>query len=306
LGAFGGVFKAGFGGADPRLVASIDGVGTKTIVAGMAGDYSGLGADLVNHCVNDILCQGARPLFFLDYFGCGRLEEEAFAQAVGGAAEACRAVGCALIGGETAEMPGVYVDGEVDLVGCIVGLVEGARCLPRAGVASGDRIIGLASSGLHTNGYSLARRALFQGAGLSVGDLMPDGRQTVGQALLQVHRCYFSALWPWISGEESPILALAHITGGGLPDNLPRIIPGGLMARIDDRTWDEPAIFGLIQEAGQISRAEMLHAFNMGIGMTAIVRREDAAAVMQGLGEAGVEAWDIGSLSPGAREAVIA
>jgi phosphoribosylformylglycinamidine cyclo-ligase len=305
LGSFGGVFRGTFAGDDPQIVASIDGVGTKTKVAAMAGDYSGIGADLVNHCVNDILCQGARPLFFLDYFGCSRLEDHVFAQVVGSAAAACRENGCALIGGETAEMPGVYVDGEVDVVGAIVGLVEGSRRLPRTGLGPGDRLIGIASSGLHTNGFSLARKALFERAGLSVNDPLPGGEGTLGQALLRPHLSYLRALEPLLADESQPILALAHITGGGLPDNLPRVLPSGLMARVEDGAWTEPPVFAAIQQAGDIPRAEMLKTFNMGVGMVLFVRQEDSSGCLSALSEAGVEAWEIGSLARGAREAVV-
>jgi phosphoribosylformylglycinamidine cyclo-ligase len=303
VGGFGGVFSLGEE-SSRALVSSIDGVGTKTKVAAMAGDYSGIGKDIVNHCVNDILCQGAKPLFFLDYFGCSELDQTAFSQVVRGAADACREAGCALIGGETAEMPGVYTDGEVDVVGCIVGAVEADHRIPKsASVKSGDALIGIASNGLHTNGFSLARRALFEKGGLSVRDLLKDGKTTIAEALLAPHRCYVNSVLPLI--ESGQVLAAAHITGGGITGNLSRILPGSLMARINRRSWETPEIFELIQNQGGISDDEMHVAFNMGIGMILVVGSEEADHVTESLNAAGDHAAIIGRLAAGSGEVSI-
>lgn len=299
IGSFGALFDARFPEMErPVLVSSIDGVGTKTKIAAMVGDYSGIGHDIVNHCINDILCQGARPLFFLDYFGCARLQPDAFQQVVAGAAAACAAQGCALIGGETAEMPGVYNDDEVDVVGAIVGIVDDAQRLPSAGIDSGDVLIGLASSGLHTNGYSMARRAFFDVQSLSVRDALPGGMgETVGEALLAPHRCYAASLLPLV--REGHIKGLAHITGGGLVDNLPRILPGNVEALIHRDRWTVPRLFQAIAEIGQVSHQEMFRTFNMGIGMVAVLSASHAAHVRERLLAAGEEAVVIGELRPG-------
>lgn len=305
IGGFGGLFQGTFPGYEkPILVSSIDGIGTKTRVAAMAGDFSSLGHDIVNHCVNDILCQGARPLFFLDYFGCANLRGPVFESVVIGAAEACRQVGCALIGGETAEMPGVYGDDEIDVVGAIVGLVEQDRKLPRGKMKDGDAIVGIASSGLHTNGFSLARRALFEVGGLSVRDEVPGLASTIGEELLRPHRCYFESVFPLL--EESPgILAMAHITGGGFYDNLPRVMPSDVRAMIDRRSWTVPPIFGLIQQSGNIAQHEMFRAFNMGIGMALFVERDLAAAVVQRINLSGDLAAIIGEVQAGPHDVQI-
>lgn len=305
IGGFGGLFQADFSGLErPVLVSSIDGVGTKTKVAAMAGHFSGLGADLVNHSVNDILCQGARPLFFLDYFGCSRLEGPVFEAVVHSAAEACRAVGMPLIGGETAEMPGVYHDGEVDLVGAIVGLVDAERKLPRAKMHPGDSVIGIASSGLHTNGFTLARKALFETGGMSVRDQMPGLGTTIGEELLRVHRCYYPALWP-ILQEVPDVYAIAHITGGGFYDNIPRVVPTDIQVVIDRRSWTPLPIFQLIQQAGDIPWTEMFRVFNMGIGMVLFVSRSVASAVVQRLNQAGESASVIGEILQGPHDVQI-
>lgn len=305
IGGFGGLFAPNFGGMErPILVSSVDGVGTKTKVAQMVGDYSNLGADIVNHCINDILCQGARPLFFLDYFGCSRLDATAFHQVVSSAAQACAAQGCALLGGETAEMPGVYEDEEIDVVGSIVGVVDQPRMLPRGIMQVGDKLIGLASSGLHTNGFSLARKALFDHAHMSVRDAMPHGTTTVGEELLKPHRCYARSVLP-ILDELPGIYALSHITGGGLYDNLPRVMPSDLQATIEKRTWTPLPIFTLIQEAGQISDREMFRTFNMGIGMVIIADKDVAPTVVQRMREAGEHAEIIGELHRGSHDVQI-
>jgi phosphoribosylformylglycinamidine cyclo-ligase len=284
LGGFGGLFAladgAGGAGRDPVLVASADGVGTKLVVAKMAGDFSTVGRDLVNHCVDDILVQGARPLFFLDYVGTGTLEPDQVVALVEGVAAGCRENRCALLGGETAEMPGFYQPGDYELVGFIVGLVERQRLLGPARVGVGDLLVGLASAGLHTNGYSLARRVLFDGLGLGMGDTLPAPAggspapgSTVREALLAPHLSYL----PPIEGllDHPGLHAMAHVTGGGLTDNVPRSLPAGCRARIDTRTWEVPALFRVIGERGGIGRDEMRRVFNLGIGMVLVI---DAAA----------------------------
>lgn len=268
-GAFGGLYDASAlkTMAAPVLVASTDGVGTKTMVAAKLNRWDTIGQDLVNHCVNDILVQGARPLFFLDYVASSKLQPEQIAEVVGGCAKACQAVGAALLGGETAEMPGVYQPGELDLAGTIVGVVDRGQIIDGSTIRVGDAILALPSTGLHTNGYSLARKAL------AVLDWMTPHEAlgvSVGEALLAVHRPYLrevQALW----AGEIEIRGLAHITGGGVIDNLPRIFPDGVGAEIQRGTWDEPPIFELIQELGRVDSHEMFHAFNMGLGMLVII-----------------------------------
>jgi phosphoribosylformylglycinamidine cyclo-ligase len=291
IGAFGGLFDAAAlkGMVNPVLVASTDGVGTKTKIAAALGRYDTVGQDLVNHCVNDILVQGARPLFFLDYFAAARLDPAQVAAAVGGCAAACRALGCALLGGETAEMPGVYAEGEFDLAGTIVGVVERAAIIDGHTVAAGDAIIGLAAAGLHTNGYSLARR-VFLGHDLTVP--VPMLGQSLGDALLAPHKCYLAEVQRlWDAGIT--VKGLAHITGGGLLDNPPRIFPAGVAAHLERGRWPVPPIFDLIQQTGQISDEEMAHVFNLGLGMLAIVSGDQAAAALAALGAA---AWPVGKM----------
>jgi phosphoribosylformylglycinamidine cyclo-ligase len=306
IGGFGGMFNGQFPGFErPVLVSSIDGVGTKTKVAQLTGDYSGLGHDIVNHCVNDILCQGAKPLFFLDYFGCSQLERSIFNSVVSGAAEACKSVGCALIGGETAEMPGVYHDGEVDIIGSIVGVVDEPHKLPNPPIVAGDRLIGLASNGLHTNGYSLARKVLFNDHGMSARDPLPtDSETTIGEALLKPHTCYFNAVYPLLS-QPLGIKAIAHITGGGLYDNLPRVLPLNVQAKINRRSWQPLPIFEAIQSLGGIPDADMYRAFNMGIGMVIVVDSDTSEQVVQAINDAGIPAAEIGKLQSGPQDVQI-
>jgi phosphoribosylformylglycinamidine cyclo-ligase len=294
MGAFAGCIDLGAalrGYHEAVLVASTDGVGTKTLVAARMGRYTTVGQDLVNHCVNDILVQGARPLFFMDYVASARLQPEHAADVVRGVAEACRSVGCILLGGETAEMPQVYVEGAFDLAGTIVGLVEKADLLPRT-VAAGDAILALPSSGLHTNGYSLARR-LLEPLGYDACPPELDG-QMVGEALLAVHRPYLLEVARL--REATDLRALAHITGGGVYDNLPRVLGEGLGALIRRGSWEEPGIFALLSRLGGLETREAFHALNMGLGMLAIVRREDVGEALDALpalrlvGE--VVAWD--------------
>ena len=306
VGGFGGLYRAFFPDIEkPILVSSIDGVGTKTKVAAMMGQYANLGMDIVNHCVNDILCQGARPLFFLDYFGCSRLSGLMFEEVLRGMTEACKEVGMPLIGGETAEMPGVYVEDEIDLVGSIVGVVDQDRRLPRGKPSTGDAVIGIASNGLHTNGFSLARRALFELGGYSVRDEVPEllGR-SIGEELLRPHRCYFNSVYPLIQEVEG-ITAVAHITGGGLLDNVPRVIPSDQRILIERRWWTPLPIFNLIQQAGNIPDNEMYRAFNMGIGMVIVVDRMLAPAVIQRLMDAGESAAIIGEVQEGSNDVQI-
>lgn len=290
VGAFGGMFDASGLPADAVLVASTDGVGTKVMLALAWGRPEGLGHDIVHHCVNDILVHGARPLFFLDYIACARLEPEVVARVVQGMAEACRAVGCALLGGETAEMPGVYAAGQMDVVGTIVGVVSRSERLPRPDIRPGDRLIGLAASGPHTNGYSLIRQVI---ADLPPDTRLPDGR-TLADALLAPHRCYLDAV-ARLRGHVT-LKGLAHITGGGLAGNLPRVLPPGCGARIRRDAWPVPAVFRFIQERGDIPEDEMFRVFNMGIGMVAIV---PAAEVDRALAAVAEEAWVIGDIVEG-------
>jgi phosphoribosylformylglycinamidine cyclo-ligase len=281
LGGFGGLFRAEFPGiARPVLVASTDGVGTKLKVAGLAGDYSTVGADLVNHCVNDILTLGAEPLFFLDYIACGRLSPETAASIVTGMSQACREAGCALLGGETAEMPGFYAPGDYDVAGTIVGVVDEGEALSGASVEPGMVLVGLPSAGLHTNGFSLARKVLLEDAGLSLED-SPEGLgTTLGRALLAVHRCYLGPVLPLV--RDRLVAGICHVTGGGIPGNLVRILPPGCGAVIVE-DWTVPPVFGLIERLGRVPREEMRRAFNMGAGMILAVSGRDADRVMERL-----------------------
>ena len=305
VGGFGALYRASFGGLEnPILVSSIDGVGTKTKVAAMVGDYSGIGKDIVNHCVDDILCQGARPLFFLDYFGTSHLQGFQFEAVVNGMVEACREVGAALVGGETAEMPDVYHADEIDVVGSIVGVVDADRKYPRGKMNAGDAIVGIASDGIHTNGFSLARRALFEMGGLSVRDIVPGLQTTIGEELLRPHRAYFNSVWPLLQEGEA-VYALAHVTGGGLYDNLPRVMPSDVRAVIERRSWTPLPIFRLIQETGAIEDNEMFRTFNMGIGMVLFVDRVAAPGIVQRLNQSGETAAIIGEVQSGSRDVQI-
>jgi len=277
IGSFGGLFDAARLGKAPVLVASMDGVGTKLQIASRLRRFAGVGMDLVHHSVNDILVQGARPLFFMDYVGGGRLRSDAVLEMVDGMARACRAHDCALLGGETAEMPDTYAAGDYDLVGCIVGVAERAELLLGDNVRCGDEVWGLQSTGLHTNGYSLARRVLLEEARLDPGAVHPALGMVLGEALLAVHRSYFEPLWPLVQARR--LQALAHITGGGLVENIPRILPAGCAVEIERGAWEVPALFRLIQDLGNIPEDEMARVFNLGIGMVAIVRPTDAAAL---------------------------
>jgi phosphoribosylformylglycinamidine cyclo-ligase len=299
IGSFGGMFRPDLSRyREPVLVASTDGVGTKIKVAIAAGIHDTVGYDLVAHCVNDILVQGAIPLFFLDYVALGRMDPAKVEQIVAGFSRACAEFGCPLIGGETAEMPGTYAEDDYDVAGFIVGVVERAKALPR-GVAAGDVLLGLPSLGLHTNGYSLARKVLLDTLGLGVGQERPELGATVGAALLAPHRSYLAALEPLL--ERDKIRALVHVTGGGFPGNIPRVLPEGLGARVRRSSWDVPALFRLIQTGGNVSDEEMYRTFNMGIGMIAVVSPADLHDVEHSLERRGETSFVIGSVvaSPG-------
>ncbi|MDP1832935.1 MAG: phosphoribosylformylglycinamidine cyclo-ligase [Geothrix sp.] len=298
IGLFGGLFDARFPEAKPILVSSMDGVGTKMKVARRAGIWDTVGQDLVNHCINDILVQGARPLFFLDYIAAQRLEPEVIEQIVKGMATACQAAGCAILGGELAEMPGVYATGEVDVAGTIVGVVAEADLLPRLeAMAAGDVLIGLPSSGLHTNGYSLARKVCFELEQLDVHDTLPGTSQTVAQALLAIHRSYLAPVLPLVKAGQ--LVAMAHITGGGLTDNIPRVLPETLDAEIDTASWQIPALFRFLMEKGDLGMNDARQALNLGVGMVLIVKAGHVAEVLAGLHANEEPAWVLGRLVQG-------
>jgi phosphoribosylformylglycinamidine cyclo-ligase len=292
IGGFGGLFAPNFSGLrEPVLVASVDGVGTKLKIAFALNRHDSVGADLVNHCVNDIAVLGARPLFFLDYIGAEHLEPRVFDQLLSGFAKACRLAGCALIGGETAQMPGMYRKGEYDLAGCIVGVVDRAKMIDGSRITQGDVVLGLPSNGLHTNGYSLARRILFEKMRLKPASAIEGIKHSLGDELLRGHKNYQPLL---AHVPTAMIHGLAHITGGGLIDNLPRVLPKNCDAVIETRTWRVPPIFEVLQQNGKVERAEMYQVFNMGIGMVAIVSARDAKNVARRL-----RAKQIGRIEPG-------
>jgi phosphoribosylaminoimidazole synthetase len=284
----------------PVLAASTDGVGTKVMLAAQTGRYSSVGQDIVNHCINDILVQGARPLFFLDYFASSRLQPEVVAEIVSGMAEACRAAGCSLIGGETAEMPGVYQAGEFDVAGTIVGVVEYERILPRRDLKKGDLILGLRSSGAHTNGYSLLRKVF---ADTPLDRFLPDLGGMLGDVLLAPHRSYLPLIAPLLDNPVFPIKALAHITGGGLVENIPRILPDTLDARLQRGSWPVLPLFQLVEKMGEIPPEEMARVFNLGIGMVAVMSPAVLPYVQAAIPE---ETWVIGELIPGEGKVVFA
>jgi len=303
VGAFGGMFRLGDEMMEPVLVSSIDGVGTKVKIAVAMNKHDTIGKDLVNHSVNDILVQGAKPLFFLDYFATSPLDPVVAADVVRGAAEACKEAGCVLIGGETAEMPGVYIEGEYDLAGCIVGAVERSKIIDGSKVMAGDMVVGLASSGLHTNGYSLARKVLLDHGGLRLDQYIPEIGKVLGDDLLEPHRCYYRAVWEIM--KEYEIHAMAHITGGGFYDNLPRVIPEDCQIALDRRSWPVPPIFQLIRDTGGIADFEMYRTFNMGIGMVLIVARHRAIEIVEQLESLGERAFIIGEVRKGGREVTV-
>jgi phosphoribosylformylglycinamidine cyclo-ligase len=289
IGSFGGLFRLGDGYRDPVLVSSADGVGTKLKVAFLSGRHGTVGQCLVNHCVNDILVQGAVPLFFLDYLATGKLSPDVAASVVEGMATACRENACALIGGETAEMPGFYTAGEYDLAGFIVGVVERDRLITGGQLVPGDVLIGLRSTGLHTNGYSLARRIFFERLGLGVDAVVQDLGCTVGEELLRVHRSYLPVVRPLL--DAGVVKALAHITGGGITENLPRVLPPGTAALIDKSTWTPNAVFRYMWTHGGVPEDDMYRTFNMGIGLIIGCEAGEVAnvtAMLQANGEARV------------------
>jgi phosphoribosylformylglycinamidine cyclo-ligase len=292
IGSFGGLFALDGSASGPVLVASADGVGTKLKVAFMAGVHDTIGVDLVNHCVNDILVQGATPLFFMDYLATGRLSPDVAEQIVTGVATACRANGCALLGGETAEMPGFYADGEYDVAGFIVGLVPRDRVVDGRSIVAGDVLIGLPSTGLHTNGYSLARRIAFEHLGLSVDSHVADLGESVGEAFLRPHRSYLSAMRPLL--DKGLVKGMAHITGGGLTENVPRTLPDGRAPRIDRASWTVPPVFAWLQRAGGIADDEMFRAFNMGVGLVVVVSDAQADEALALLAASGEQPWRLG------------
>jgi len=297
LGGFGALFDlkaAGF--TDPVLVAATDGVGTKLRLAIDTGIYGTVGTDLVAMCVNDLICQGAEPLFFLDYYATGKLDVTAAAQVVNGIAAGCQASGCALIGGETAEMPGMYHSGDFDLAGFAVGAMERGQSLP-AGVAEGDVLLGLASNGVHSNGYSLVRK-IVETSGLGWTDAAPFAEGSLGEALLAPTRLYVLPLRAAL--KAGGVHALAHITGGGLTENLPRVLPEGLGAAIDLGAWTLPPVFGWLMQAGGLDEAEMLRTFNCGIGMIVVVAPDEAEALSALLAEAGETVSRLGTVTAGA------
>lgn len=295
IGSFGGLFKSP--GADHVLVSSSDGVGTKLKVAEMAGRHNTVGQDLVNHCVDDILVQGAEPLFFLDYLGTSQLDAGSFRDVVSGLAKACRANGCALLGGETAEMPGLYPKGEYDLVGTIVGAVRRTDLVTGEQIRHGDTIIGLPSTGLHTNGYSLARDVIFRRKRLKVTDTFPGTKRSVADVLLAVHRSYLHPLQAL--RKRVRVRGMAHITGGGLVDNVPRILPPSVSAEINCKSWRVPPVFPFIETAGKVEAVEMHRVFNMGIGFVVIVRGKDEAVALDALKKARAGATVIGRIVKG-------
>lgn len=296
IGSFGGMFSAMFPDmAEPILVASADGVGTKLKVAFETGIHNTVGADLVNHCVNDILVQGARPLFFLDYFATGKLEPEVTASVVEGFARACRENGCVLLGGETAEMPSMYKDGEYDLAGFIVGVVDKANVIHGKNIEPGDVVLGIPSNGLQTNGYSLARKLLFEIGGYTPDTFLDELGTTVGEALLATHQSFLPQIGPLLgkqasslqNGQDVPLIkGLCHITGGGFLENIPRILPEGVSVEINRGTWPELPIFGLMQKLGNVTDQEMFRTFNMGIGMIVVCSKNDKDQMLAALKDA--------------------
>ncbi len=293
IGSFGGCFALPKM-KQPVLVSSVDGVGTKLKVAFAAGRHDTVGEDLVNHCVNDIAVQGARPLFFLDYLAVGKLEAGVAAQVISGIARGCAANGCALIGGETAEMPGMYLDGEYDIAGTIVGVVEKKEILNGSRTKAGDLLIALPSTGLHTNGYSLARKLLFDVAGLRLESILLETGTSLGDELLKVHRSYLKAISTLV--RASAIQGAAHITGGGITDNLPRVLPKGLAAAIDTKSWTVPPLFELLRVIGNVPVADWRRTFNLGVGMILVAPKKKADAALRSLQRAGETPWIIGEI----------
>ena len=312
IGLFGGLYSAKeFSDTmqHPVLVSSVDGVGTKLKIAFMSNKHDTVGIDIVSHCVDDILVQGARPLFFMDYVATGKLDPKVIEEIVTGLAAGCRNAGCSLIGGETAEMPGFYPDGEYDLAGFIVGVVDKNKIIDGKSIQSGDVVLGIASSGLHTNGYSLARKILFDVDGYKVDQRIESLGQTVGEELLTPHRCYAKSVFHVIDSApaaESPIIkGMAHLTGGGFYDNIPRVLPENVNVKIQDGSWPVLPIFQLLQKDGNVPYEEMHHVFNMGIGLVVITAEENAEQVQQLLIDAGEKCYQIGKVVPGKKKVFI-
>ncbi|MCP4898716.1 MAG: phosphoribosylformylglycinamidine cyclo-ligase [bacterium] len=296
-GAFGGMFRVPKDLKEPIMVASADGVGTKLKVAFLTGRHGTVGQDLVNHCINDILVQGARPLFFLDYLATGQLEPGMAAEVIGGVATACREAGVALLGGETAEMPGFYSDEEYDLAGFIVGIADRKKLLDGSQVRPGNILVGLPSTGLHTNGYSLARLVLLDKLGYSVDDQVPELGRSVGEELLAVHKCYLEPVWPLI--EARLVRGIAHITGGGITDNLPRVMPDNCRAVVKVGAWDVPAVFRLLAEKGRVPENDLWRTFNLGVGMVLIVEAKHLERVLKTLRENDCPGFPMGNVIEG-------
>ena len=305
VGGFGGLFQLDLSRyTNPVMVSSVDGVGTKLMVAALAGRHGGVGHDIVNHCIDDIAVQGAEPVYFLDYLGIGKLRSPLYERVLEGLAEACAAQNVALLGGETAEMPGMYGD-DYDLVGCITGIVERERMITGESIQQGDVLIGLASNGLHTNGYSLARRVLFDVGGWTVETSPPElGGETIGEALLHPHTCYWPAIRRALE-DNMPIRGMAHITGGGVYDNIPRVLPDGLGAVIERDAVPVPPIFDLIATTGDVSPREMYHVFNMGIGMVWMVPPQAVDAALRHCSAAGLRAAPVGEIVSGRRTVTV-
>lgn len=301
IGSFGAMYQLDLKGIEePVLVSSVDGVGTKLKLAFMSGKHDTVGIDLVSHCVNDILVQGAKPLFFLDYLAVGKLHPQVVVDVIKGVATGCRYAGCALIGGETAEMPDMYQEGEYDLAGTIVGVVDRKKIVDGSAISEGDVIIGLPSSGLHTNGYSLARKICFEVAKLDINDPMPGVGRTVGEALMEPHVAYAKLMQ--IVMRVVQVRGMAHITGGGITDNFPRILPENFAAEIDLGAWPVPPVFRFLQETGNVARDEMLRAFNMGMGFLFVVSEAQAAKAMETVEMAGQQCRRIGRIISGKPE----
>lgn len=297
LGHFGGLYQVPDDMDQPVLVSSADGVGTKLKLAFATGRHDTVGQCLVNHCVNDILVQGARPLFFLDYLATGEMDEVVVQEVVRGVAIACRENRCALLGGETAQMPDFYAAQEYDLAGFIVGAVARDRIIDGSAIGVGNVLVALASSGLHTNGYTLARKIVFDVMGLGVDDELSGTGRSVGDELLTVHRSYLNVMSEPL--KAGVVLGLAHITGGGIPGNLPRVLPEGLGAAVDRSLWEVPAVFRTLQDAGHVAREEMDRVFNMGVGMIVVVDPSHVQTIVDAAGSVGVETWTIGTIEEG-------
>jgi len=304
IGSFGGFFKPDMRGlAEPVFISSADGVGTKLKIAFMMNKHNTVGEDLVNHCVNDILVHGAKPLFFMDYIGTGKVKNETIAEIIKGFARGCKNHGMALLGGETAEMPGIYSEGEYDLAGFILGMMDKDKIINGADIGAGDTVIGLASNGLHTNGYSLARKICFERAGLKPGDNIDELGMSIGDALLMTHKSYYAVVREILDKHE--IAGMAHITGGGIAGNLNRILPSDINAVIERGKWDIPPIFDYLAERGPVEIDDMYEAFNMGIGYVLVVDSSNVGNVVDDIKKAGESAYIIGITEKGTGKVIL-